>query len=43
MKKAIILERLIKEKFKNVRNFSITSDIPYSTVLYSVKHIIDIF
>lgn len=32
MKKAIILERLIKEKFKNVRNFSITSDIPYSTV-----------
>ncbi len=32
MKKADVLNRLIREKFKNVRNFSIKNEIPYSTV-----------
>lgn len=32
MKKAEVLDRLIREKFKNVRNFSIKNDLPYSTV-----------
>lgn len=32
MKKAEVLNRLIKEKYKNVRNFSVQNNIPYSTV-----------
>lgn len=30
MKKAKVLDRLIREKFKNVRNFSMKNNIPYS-------------
>ncbi|HZK37427.1 MAG TPA: S24 family peptidase [Clostridia bacterium] len=32
MEKATILKRLIREKFRNPRNFSVKSNIPYSTV-----------
>lgn len=32
MKQAEVLKRLIREKFRNVRNFSVKNDIPYSTV-----------